>query len=329
MTPRYKVIERLTKDTSPQNEYRRSSYVSVTGGGSGGLPLMFITDAQENRQHRAAFGEFLRTCGVVEPHDWILTTHASGYLYRSLDLLSEILENAGGTILSAGNFMTPSEVVRALAHYNVNVLTGDSSQIIQVIHHISTLSAEERGGINLTKVIYASEPLTEGQKRHIYATLGAVKICSILGSAEAGPYTIHNLDITGEACQIGSMGFVFDTRSVLIEILSSSVMEDESPSSDIQPLQEGEEGIIVQTSLHRRRNPLVRYITGDLASIHPLPDIARFTVPESELKYLRVLRLRGRDRRISFDWYGVYFEFTNVEQLMQKEEFWDPAVAGY
>ncbi|GLA58329.1 hypothetical protein AtubIFM56815_008650 [Aspergillus tubingensis] len=48
-------------DTNPENEYRCSSYVSVTGGGSGDMLLMFFTDVKENRQHRAAFGEFLRT----------------------------------------------------------------------------------------------------------------------------------------------------------------------------------------------------------------------------------------------------------------------------
>ncbi|OJZ84483.1 hypothetical protein ASPFODRAFT_138583 [Aspergillus luchuensis CBS 106.47] len=322
----YKVIERLMKDTNPQNEYRRSSYVSVTGGGSGDMHLMFFTDVKENRQHRAAFGEFLRTCGVVEPHDWILTTHTSGYLYRSLDLLTEILENAGGTILSAGNLMKPSEVVRALARYNVNVLTGDSSQVIQVIHHISTLSADERNVIKLTKVIYTSEPLTDTQKRYIYAILGpVVKIYSILGSAEAGPYAIHNPDLTsgGEASsyQDMSMDFVFDTRSILVEIFPRSVMESDTPSSYLKPLPEGEEGVIVQTSLQRRRNPLVRYITGDLGSVHPVPNIARSIVPESEMEYYRVLRLRGRDRRFSFKWYGEYFEFSNIEMFMQKEAF--------
>ncbi|RAH56038.1 hypothetical protein BO85DRAFT_521328 [Aspergillus piperis CBS 112811] len=320
----YKVIERLTKDTNTQNEYRRSSYVSVTGGGSGDMHLMFFTDVKENRQHRAAFGEFLRTCGVVEPHDWILTTHTSGYLYRSLDLLTEILENAGGTILSAGNLMKPSEVVRALARYNVNVLTGDSSQVIQVIHHISTLSADERNVIKLTKVIYTSEPLTDTQKRYIYAILGpAVKTYSILGSAEAGPYAIHNPDLTGEASsyQDMSIDFVFDTRSILVEIFPRSIMESDTPSSDLKLLPEGEEGVIVQTSLQRRRNPLVRYITGDLGSVHPVPKIARSIVPESEMEYYRVLRLRGRDRRFSFKWYGEYFEFSNIEMFMQKETF--------
>lgn len=46
---------------------------------------MFVTDTKENRNQRAVFGEFLRTCGVVEPHDWILTTHVSGYFYRYVD----------------------------------------------------------------------------------------------------------------------------------------------------------------------------------------------------------------------------------------------------
>lgn len=226
--------------------------------------------------------------------------------------------------MSAGNLMKPSEVVRALARYNVNVLTGDSSQVIQVIHHISTLSADERNVIKLNKVIYTSEPLIDSQKRYIHAILGpAVKIYSILGSAEAGPYAIHNPDLTGEASSYHDMSidFVFDTRSILVEIFPRSIMESDTPSSDLKPLPEGEEGVIVQTSLQRRRNPLVRYITGDLGSVRPVPNIARSIVPESEMEYYRVLRLRGRDRRFSFKWYGEYFEFSNIEMFMQKETF--------
>ncbi|KAE8352567.1 hypothetical protein BDV28DRAFT_134961 [Aspergillus coremiiformis] len=315
----YKVIERLTDDTNPRNEYRRSSYVSITGGGSGGLPLMFMTDTQENRKQRAVFGDFLRTCRVVEPHDWILTTHASGYFYRSLDLLSEILENAGASVLSAGNFMTPAEVVRALAHYHVNALTGDGSQIVQVVHHISTLPAAERQEIQLNKIIYTSEPLTETQKSHISATLGPVKIYSIFGSAEAGPCAVSHPDLLAQDPPSGTMDFVFDTRQVLIEILPPSASDSDS-SSVPASLPDGEEGIIVQTSLQRRRNPLVRYITGDIGSLHPLPDAAHAVIPATELAHLRILRLRGRDRRFSFKWYGVYFDFENIVRLMQPED---------
>ncbi|GAB1205102.1 hypothetical protein APSETT445_003771 [Aspergillus pseudonomiae] len=78
--------------------------------------------------------------------------------------------------------------------------------------------------------------------------------------------------------------------------------------------------IIIQTSLRRLRNPLVRYITGDLGSLHPLPEMANAVVPESERQYLRVLWMQGRDRRFSFKWDGAYFECEKLKALVQAEE---------
>jgi hypothetical protein len=80
--PRYRTIQRLCADDDPRNEYRRSSYISITGGGSGGARMFFLTDAMENRMHRATAGELMRICGVIEPRDWVITLHTSGYLYR-------------------------------------------------------------------------------------------------------------------------------------------------------------------------------------------------------------------------------------------------------
>lgn len=72
----------------------------------------------------------------------------------------------------------------------------------------------------------------------------------------------------------------------------------------------------------RRREPLVHYIyiTGGIASSHPLPETAYAVLPGSELEHLRVLRLHGRDRRFSFKWFGMYFEFENILSLMQSEK---------
>ena len=44
--------------------------------------MFFLTDAMENRMHRATAGELMRICGVIEPRDWVITLHTSGYLYR-------------------------------------------------------------------------------------------------------------------------------------------------------------------------------------------------------------------------------------------------------
>lgn len=44
--------------------------------------MLFATDARENRMQRARMGAFLKTCGVVGPGDWVLTTHVAGSFYR-------------------------------------------------------------------------------------------------------------------------------------------------------------------------------------------------------------------------------------------------------
>ncbi|RHZ44878.1 uncharacterized protein CDV56_103207 [Aspergillus thermomutatus] len=323
----YKAVERLVKDASPENTYRQSSYMSITGGGGGGVPMLFAVDVHENRQQRMQMGKFLRLCRVIDPRDWVLSIHVAGGFYRSLDLTTEIMENAGATVLSGGNNMTLQEIIQALVHYRVNVLTGDGSQVVQVIHHISTLPPVERAGITLNKIIYTSEPLTRPQRDLVRATLPGVAIYSVMGSSEAGPWAISNPHLTGEETLVtdssGTADFVFDTRNMHIEILPQTLLTEGGSLGSLHshPLPLGEPGIIVQTSLQRLRNPLVRYITGDIGSLHPLPEPASALIPACERQYLRVLRMQGRDRRFSFKWDGYYIEFENLKALMQAEGY--------
>ncbi|KAJ5435621.1 hypothetical protein N7445_006506 [Penicillium cf. griseofulvum] len=317
----YKVIERLIHDTDRLNTYRQSSYMSITGGGSGGIPMLFAVDAHENRRQRAQMGNLIKLCGMIEPGDWVLSTHMAGGFYRSLDLTTEIMENAGATVLSAGSYMPPTEVARSLADYHVDVLAGDGSQVVQVVHHISMLPQDYRDRINLKKIIYTSEPLTSPQRVFIQTILSGVKILSFLGSSEAGPWAISSPDLTGEHSLTGSStDFVFDTRSMLIEIVAPSDL-DSAAQPDLNPIPLGEPGLVVQTSLQRLRNPLIRYNTGDIGSVHPLPDMASAVIPKADREHLRVLRMRGRDHRFSFKWYGAYFEFDKINDLMQTKEF--------
>ncbi|RAL61480.1 hypothetical protein DID88_009409 [Monilinia fructigena] len=240
----YNTIAQLTHDVDPQNTYRQASYMSITGGGSGGVPMMFAVDVHENRRQRAQMGDFLRLCGIIDPTDVVLSTHFAGGFYRSLDLTTEIMENAGRL------FSVP--------------------EVIQVVHQISMLPQEDRKRIVLNKIIYTSEPLTGPQRVFIKTILKDIKIFSVMGSAEAGPWAISSPDLTGEqSLDSNSTDFIFDTRSMMIEIFSPSVLDD-ATSLDMHLLSEGKTGLIVQTSLQRLRNPLVRYISGDVGSIHPL-----------------------------------------------------------
>ncbi|KAE8360065.1 hypothetical protein BDV27DRAFT_135120, partial [Aspergillus caelatus] len=96
----YKQITRLTVDLDPRNGYRRSTYISTTGGGSGrGPPMIFATDSVENHQQRVVFGSMLKICGIIEPGDWVLTMHNAGHLYRhvpspSLCVLQVVLNSS-------------------------------------------------------------------------------------------------------------------------------------------------------------------------------------------------------------------------------------------
>lgn len=216
--------------------------------------------------------------------------------------------------------MPPTEVAKSLFDYHVNVLTGDGSQVVQIVHHISMLPQDYRDRINLKKIIYTSEPLTSSQRLFIRSILSNVKIFSVMGSSEAGPWAISSPDLTGEQILTGSStDFVFDTRSMLIEIISPSDLDGASQPHP-NPIPLGEPGLVVQTSLQRLRNPLVRYNTGDIGSVHRLPETASTMVPEADREHLRVLRMQGRDHRFSFKWYGAYFEFEKIESLMQAEE---------
>ncbi|KAE8349283.1 hypothetical protein BDV28DRAFT_163714 [Aspergillus coremiiformis] len=318
----YQRVERLTHDMSTKNVYRKSSYVTVTGGGSGGAPMIFALEGHENRRQRMQMGDLIRICSIASPTDWVLSLHMSGGLYRSLDLITEIIENSRATVLSVGNNMPLDEVVDVLGHSHANVITGDSSQIVQLVRYISTLPSQAQQRLRLDKIIYTSEPLTGTQRAFIYTTLGDVKICSFMGSAEVGPWAVSHPDLGGEGglADSSTRDFVFDTRSMIIEILPLTASEATDSPSGPDPLPLGERGIIVQTSLQRLRNPLVRYITGDIGSLHQLTPSARALIPETDRQYLRVLRMHGRDRRFGFKWYGTYFEFENLKALMLAEE---------
>ncbi|KAJ7824266.1 hypothetical protein B0H14DRAFT_3728948 [Mycena olivaceomarginata] len=319
----YQTIQRLGSDRDPRNNYRRGSYISVTGGGSGGIPMMFATDGRENRNQRSTAGRLIQACGVIEANDWVLTMHSSGALYRSLDLVTEMLENAGASVLCAGHLMSHANVVKLCVAHCVNVVCGDSSQILQFALHVAGLPPATRDALCINKVIYTSEPLVRAQRRYLTSVLGPVSICSLFASAESGPWAVMNLALTGDVAD-DAADFIFDSRAMCVEVLPLSALNEDQPQSasarEIHALPDGEKGAIILTSLQRLRNPLVRYVTGDVGSLHPLPAAAIASISNEIAPHLRVLRLQGRDQRFSFKWQGEYFEFHFLEDFFQQRE---------
>lgn len=238
--------------------------------------------------------------------------------------MAETFESAGAAVLCAGPDMHHSDIVDAIAQFLVNAISGDVGHLIQLAKYVATLSEEKRKSLHVTKAIYTSEAITPAQRSYLFSVFGDIALSSVIGSAEAGPWAVSCPEQTTATVYENHADFIFDDRLIHLEVLPFSI-EDESDENnsrgDIAPVPDGEKGLLVQTSLQRLRNPLLRYVCGDVASLHPLPDTVRAKLPSESLSHYHVVRIYGRDRRISFDWYGEYFEFQNLQALMRIESW--------
>lgn len=243
-----------------------------------------------------------------------------------MDLTTDVYERAGATVLCAGCFLPRENLVTACLKLRINVITGDASQIVQFADYVATLSPSSRSLLRINKIIYTSEILGKTKRNYITSILGPVKFCSFLASAEAGPYGIANYSLTGDPPDDTAADFIIDTRAIHVEIFPLTAAE--VPDSDslsgpgmFEPVAEGTLGLIVLTSLQRLRNPLVRYVSGDVGSLHALPSSVSGQVGPDMAPHLRVLRLHGRDQRFSFKWLGEYFELDELDRVMRTESW--------
>lgn len=208
----------------------------------------------------------------------------------------------------------PEEILAICLKYRPTTLTGDTSQLIQFASFVESSNAASDLCIN--KILYTSESMSRLQRSYIQSVFGRtespVAFSSILGSAEMGTWAVGSFELTGPQ-EDDSGDLIFDTRSMIIEVMPLEI--DLSIRYCPSRIVEGETGVLIVTSLQRLRNPLVRYVTGDIGSIHPLPPSASALLGQ-DAEHLRVLRLRGRDIRSSFKWQGEYFELNKLSQLM-------------
>jgi phenylacetate-coenzyme A ligase PaaK-like adenylate-forming protein len=239
---------------------------------------------------------------------------------RALDLMAETLEGSGAAVLCAGSQMEQDQMIETLIEYQVNAIAGDTGQIMQISRYISTLPEDKRKQLLINKVLYTSELMTPAQRSFLGSVFPDVAVSSVIGSAEAGPWAVSPPKLTEATKAEQFADFVYDQRLMHLEVFPFTV--EGSPStctSNTLPLPDGERGLLVQTSLQRMRHPLIRYVCGDVGSLHPLPESIKAELSPEDARHYKVVRIYGRDRRVSFDWYGEYFEFPAIQEAMRTE----------
>ena len=221
--------------------------------------------------------------------------------------------------------MPHSKSFAICAKYRVNVITGDSAHILNFAHYVASLPSSTQRSVKITKIIYTCEMMTRAKREYLVSIFGPVAFFSMFASAETGPFAVANFSMTGQPEDDITADLIFDSRAMIIEVLSltSEALHSESdtPPATSEMVTEGTAGHLVLTSLQRLKNPLVRYVSGDVGSVHPLPESAASQIDPDLRTHLKVLRLHGRDQRFSFKWLSEYYEFDKLSRVMQTDEW--------
>ena len=91
--------------------------------------------------------------------------------------MSDMLESAGGCVLNAGIDLLHEKSLAPCLEYRVNVITGDTTQILNFVHYLASLlpggdGAVDRSRLHITKIIYTSEQMDRSRRKWLTSVFG-------------------------------------------------------------------------------------------------------------------------------------------------------------
>lgn len=194
-----------------------------------------------------------------------------------------------------------TSMIQVVNQLHPNVVAGTSSRLLIFARFL--LSNPELN-VTFSKVLYTSEPLPSYQEDYMRKAFRCDTITSLLGSAEGGIWAVAPPSKTLHGSK-SYREFVFREDMMVVEIVDN----------DGAPVPEGQIGELVLTSLMRLRNPLVRYRTGDVASLHP------YTSTRDPTTKYQCVHMYGRNPDRSFSISGEYVDLVEIEKVMQQERW--------
>ena len=215
-------------------------------GGSSGAPKLSVFTYADYHYQMARAAEGLYAAGLDPTRDRCMNLFFAGSLYGGFVSFFSVLEHLNAVQFPMAAVSDYQEVARDIVALRVNVLLGMPSYLMELFrsqHEI--LSAY--GGVQ--KIFYGGEHFSPIQRRFLTEEFGLESIRSATyGTVDAGP-----LGYQCPHCQ----GAVHHLHSRL-EVLEILKLEEDAP------VEAGEVGRMVFTSLHRHGQNLRRYDLGDL-----------------------------------------------------------------
>jgi phenylacetate-coenzyme A ligase PaaK-like adenylate-forming protein len=215
-------------------------------GGTSGKPKMAVYTYEDYHKQMFAASEALFAAGLDPANDRCMNLFFSGELYGGFISFWTILEGMGAIQFPMTAVPDYGHVAQTIIENKVDTLLGMPFYFSQLFEACKN-ELKKYGGIR--KIFYAGEHMSKAMQQYYKDEFGVEVVKSaIYGSNDAGP-----LGYSCTRCE-GSIHHVM-TRTQHLEIFK---MEED------KPVDKGETGRLIFTSLSRKGQNLYRYEIGDL-----------------------------------------------------------------
>lgn len=213
-------------------------------GGTTGAPKFSPFSVAEFRRFVDVFKRTYGAAGLM-PDDRVANLFVCGSLYASFLFVNRLIEETGCLNLPFTANATPKTVSATLERFDVNVLMGIPSWLLEVVSALSPLAAGR-----VTKVFYAGENLYPEEREWLHSRLPNLQILA------SGGYGAVDSGLMAYQCRASD--------GAIHHVIADHVILELVDPETCRPVSEGEPGMLLVTTLDRHLMPLIRYKIGDV-----------------------------------------------------------------
>ncbi len=227
----------------------REDVVAVHGSsGTGGQPTLVAYSKADLRLWARMCARALAAAGAT-PASIVHNAYGYGLFTGGLGIHQGAIE-LGATVVPVSGGMTPRQV-RLIKDLQPDILTCTPSYAIRLGEALEEADVRPEDGLHLKAGLFGAEPWTEELRVRLEDLLG-LRALDIYGLSEIiGP------GVAAE-CRLAASGLHVNEDHFLVEVIDPVSAE---------PVPDGTPGELVFTTVTKQALPLLRYRTGDIASL--------------------------------------------------------------
>jgi phenylacetate-coenzyme A ligase PaaK-like adenylate-forming protein len=228
----------------------REEVVAVHGSsGTGGRPTLVAYTKGDLRLWARMCARALAAAGAT-PASLVHNAYGYGLFTGGLGIHQGAIE-LGATVVPVSGGMTPRQVT-LIRDLRPDILTCTPSYAIRLGEALADAGAGPEHGLSLKAGIFGAEPWTQEMRARLEGLLG-IRALDIYGLSEIiGPGVASECIVAADGLHVNEDHFFVETLDTLTGT----------------PVPDGAPGELTFTTMTKEALPLLRYRTGDIASLH-------------------------------------------------------------